>query len=208
MKNKLFILIAGLFFLPQFIFAQKKNNKPVAKEITLVEETQTTTTHYSNGTQKTSSAKHYYFKVGDGTPQGVGYGGKSLRPFVQSSPEAIKELDLCKKNATASSLSLIPMIGGPILALVGAVTIRDEKDNLKPLNPVSITGGVLFVGGYVANIIFSSKCMKHLRKSVDVYNQSIATTSFIKTIRPNNVGVYYNKKVLSAGFAWNIGGRR
>ena len=205
MKNSVIVLLALMCMSVPRAFAQKSETKaPADKRIELIEETVVTTTSYSNGTSKSSAAKHYYFKVGDGKQLGVGYGGKTLKPFVQSCPEAVKELNSCKKKANAATWCLLPTIAGPIIAIVGAVSVKDADGNLKPLNPITITGGVLFIGGYIAHVVFASQTTKHLRKSVDVYNQSLASGSLIRRMKPDEVSLCGNAGGMGLGLRWNL----
>ena len=200
MKIKSFFVLAVVFACSSFAFSQEKKAEPIK----LVVKTFVTTTTYTSGQSKSSSSKHYYFVVGKGGEQMVGGGGKNLRPYYKSSPEALKELDLCKKNAHMSNYMLIPLIGGPIMALVGAVSVKDSVGNLKPVNPIMISGLVFFVGGYIAGKVFSSKAIKHMERSVDEYNKSISASSFLRRVTPDQFGFLPRRNRLELMAVWKI----
>lgn len=214
MKIKFFFSIAILLFsATTILFAQKNKNKDKdsdkpKEKISLIEDMHTTTTNYSNGTSKTSSHKVYYFKVGDGELKGVGMGGGAMRPFMQSCPAALNELDLCKKNAKTAGWMIAPMLGGVVVAGIGFFH-KDDQGELQPLNPITISGGVLFIGSYIAHLVFASKAVNHMKKSVEEYNKSLVAGSLFHRIKPDDWGFYFDRNRVKENtfglrLCWNI----
>ena len=209
MKRKFYFSVALLVFASDVMYSQSGTTK---EQITLVK----VTWGYS-GNHHSTQYFAYEFQVGNGEFKNVGGTGKALRPYLLSYPEALKELDIFKRKKMISFVGGGAGVIGGALFLYGFSHPPDRTTNSAPTtgisseSPLLIVGGIMLLSGFSVKFYLKNNANKHLIKSIDEYNKSVASSLLLR-IKPDNFGMFIDRKnnfnhTLFINLAWNINRR-
>jgi hypothetical protein len=125
-----------------------------------------------NGKDNVSVEYKYYFKFEGEEMQNVGYTGKKLKPYISSSPEAIKYLKKYRSARYKSTILQWTFIV-PTIIYIGSVYSTGE-----PFSGGQVVLLVLGVSSLTGYFIYDSKIEKTLKLAIESYNKSIGELDY------------------------------
>jgi hypothetical protein len=131
-----------------------------------------TSTSYSPGTgaSRSSFFDLAYLRVNDGKPERVDRHADLLRRYYTKAPLSNQQIDLMiteKRKGTA--ILLIGGIGGTAYGMSG-VFANTDMDKSK-FYTRALIGSAVFLGAAYLKTVYDRRADRHLRRSVDIYNQ-------------------------------------
>jgi hypothetical protein len=114
-------------------------------------------------------AKGYIFKVGEGDFQPLGRKGGNIEAILMQDEAAYKEFRKFKKKINAGHISY----GLGAAAYLATPFSMSENDSPQVIRTKGIIGISTLVVGTVTGYILHRRCIRNLKKAVDIYNGNL-----------------------------------
>lgn len=117
-----------------------------------------------------TNAVGYFFKVGEGEYEAVGYKGKAIEEVLKTDTEAYKEFEKFQKKVTGAKVFAGVSIASPFGWLL---SIDYDNDDAQDFARKGIVAAVVYTGSLVTSMILYRNAPKHLVNAVEIYNQNL-----------------------------------
>ena len=149
-------------------------------------------TSYNPGTgaSRSSFFDLAYLRVNDGKPERVDRHANLLRRYYTKAPLSNQQIDLMiKEKRKGTAILLIGGIGGTAYGMSG-IFANSEMDKSK-FYTRALIGSAVFLGAGYLKTVYDRRADRHLRRSVDIYNQKyykplITDSSSADNVAKNN----------------------
>jgi hypothetical protein len=161
---------------PFYLFSQKVKKKPAnTSKLELVYKRLNINEFNANGTTRSSFIDYPYLIVNDAKPVEVDKRGNLMRRYYTKAPLSNEQIDLMiQQKRYGRAVLLTGLIGGGTYAMSGVFANADFGDHSKFYTRTIIGSAAILAAGYLWTV-YGRRADRHLRSSVDIYNQKYYT---------------------------------